>query len=169
MAVIYTKAGDKGKVKGFRGNAKLKNDIVFEALGTVDELSASLGLSRVSSASLRVREIIEQIQKDLIGLSALLAGSENRSNNIAGRIKQMEEVIDKIKDEIKIESKFILSGENFSSSYLHLSRTICRRAERRIVELAEQDSGANILIPYFNRLSDLLFALALFSSQRISL
>ena len=169
MAVIYTKAGDKGETKDFRGNTKLKNDIVFEALGTIDELSSSLGLVRASSASLRTREIIEQIQRDLIGLGALLAGGKNQSIDITGRVKQMEEVIDKIQDEIKIESKFVLSGENFSSSYLHLSRTICRRAERRVVELAECDGRANILIPYFNRLSDLLFALALFSSQRISL
>ncbi len=169
MAIIYTKTGDKGEAKNLKGEQKAKSEIDFEVLGTIDELSASLGLVRASSASLRVREIIEQIQKDLIGLNAQLAGGQRESASIAERVKQMEEVIDKIQSEVEIHNEFVLSGENFSSSYLHLSRTICRRVERRVVELARKDNSAVMFIPYFNRLSDLLFSLALFCAQRISL
>ncbi len=163
---IYTKTGDKGKTSLYDRTRVLKSDVRVESYGTIDELNANLGLARQFIDDQRVINIILRIQKSLFDVGAELATPDPSS--IKKRINQddisfLEECIDYYiaskKDNV---FKFTLPGSTKADASLHVARTVCRRAERRIIELSQSEEVSELVIKYVNRLSDLLYALTLY-------
>lgn len=168
---VYTKTGDKGTTSLYGGIKVSKNHIRIDAYGTVDELNSAIGLIR----SAEIREIyIEQlieIQKNLFHLGAELATPKEKMYLANGKsrlpklitepdILQLEKWIDKMEEELPPLMHFILPGGNSTASHAHLSRCICRRAERITVALSEIEEIREDVLKYLNRLSDYLFVLA---------
>ena len=165
---IYTKTGDKGETSLFDGTRVPKHDPRVEAYGDVDELNALLGTVRASLTDQEVGEILASLQRDLFAIGAQLAdpkfGERKRKEKVElseARVKELEEIIDRCETELPPLKHFILPGGTQAGAFLHLSRTICRRAERRTVALKQQGVPVPpIVVMYLNRLSDLLFVLA---------
>jgi cob(I)alamin adenosyltransferase len=162
---IYTKGGDTGETSLFDQTRVSKADARVDAYGEVDELNAALGVARSHLQPGELAEAIEAIQKDLFGIGAMLA---DPAAKIAARVTKahvgdaevarLEALIDRLEEELPPLRRFILPGGGRAGASLHLARTICRRAERRVVALgAEAHPG---VIVYLNRLSDLLFVMA---------
>ena len=164
---IYTRTGDKGET-GLLGAARVrKNTARVEAYGAVDELNACLGLVGVAVTDPEVRDLLVGIQRDLFALGAQLADvrkgkakAMEKAALPAGRVTALEEAIDRIEETLAPLKTFILPGGCEAGARLHLARTICRRAERRIAALAEKEDASPVILAYVNRLSDLLFVLA---------
>jgi cob(I)alamin adenosyltransferase len=163
---IYTRTGDSGETALFDGTRVSKADPRVAAYGEVDELNAWLGLAIASSADSDVRERVTAIQRDLFALGARLADPRHR---IAGRVTKaaitpedvarLERWIDSFSEELPPLRRFVLPGGSPSGAALHVARTVCRRAERAMVDLG--DSAFEVeLLHYINRLSDLLFTMA---------
>lgn len=163
---IYTKTGDDGTTGLVGGSRVKKNDIRLEAYGTVDELNSSLGLLRSYPVPIEVSKILVNIQNKLFNIGSRLASDKRgdeytKSLSISeGDIQVIENAIDEYENELPELTHFIIPGGEITSAQCHLSRTICRRAERRIIEFAEQENVDKEIIVYFNRLSDFLFVLA---------
>jgi cob(I)alamin adenosyltransferase len=163
---IYTKTGDEGQTSLFDNTRVSKADVRVDAYGEVDELNACLGAARAAGLDADVAASLEAIQKDLFALGARLADPNTR---IAGRVTKaaigdadvarLEQTIDRLDAEVPPLRCFILPGGSPAGSLLHLSRTICRRAERRVVGLGPE-AVEPVLVVYLNRLSDLLFVMA---------
>ena len=161
---IYTKTGDAGETSLFDNTRVSKADARVDAYGEVDELNACLGAARAAGVDEDVAAVLESIQKDLFALGSRLADPSAR---IAARvvkaaitdadIERLEATIDRLETEIPPLRRFILPGGALAGSLLHLARTVCRRAERRVIALG---AGEPILVVYLNRLSDLLFVMA---------
>ncbi len=173
---IYTRRGDTGRTKLFGGAEVSKSDARVEAYGTLDELNALLGvvLALDPDDALGTAELAG-VQEDLFVLGSRLAAArperELARGTIpalgAGRIGQLEVWIDRLDEELEPLTSFVLPGGSLAGAELHVARTVCRRAERAIVNLADDDSAlAREVIPYVNRLSDLLFTLARAVNQR---
>lgn len=163
---IYTKTGDSGATALFGGQRVSKTHPRIEAYGTVDELNSALGLVRSESISLDVAACLTAVQHQLFEMGAQLATpSEARQSGCAiteEAIQRIEGSIDQFEAALSPLSQFILPAGIRAASLLHVARTICRRAERRVVALAETP-GERIpetIVVYLNRLSDLLFVLA---------
>lgn len=160
---IYTKTGDKGETGLFGGDRVSKTDIRIEAIGTVDELNAAIGLCRACGAG-TFDGLLELIQSWLFDAGGELATpSQNKHFKPTvgqAEIKSLEDSIDRFTSNLEPLRNFILPGGSQTASYLHLARTICRRAERRILELASKDTIRTELVVFFNRLSDWLFTAA---------
>ena len=163
---IYTKTGDEGTT-GILGSQRLrKDDARIEAYGTVDELNAALGVARASALGAEEDALAARLQDDLFVLGAALADPNPQGpfhNQITDvHIEQLERAIDERTEELEPMRSFILPGGTPGASQLHLARTICRRAERLVVHLAnlpDQDVPSPLIV-YLNRLSDLLFVMA---------
>ena len=163
---IYTKTGDTGETSLFDNTRVSKADARVDAYGEVDELNACLGVARGAGVDEEIATLIESLQKDLFALGARLADPSAR---IAARVEKvvigsdaverLELTIDRLEATLPPLRRFILPGGSPAGAALHLARTICRRAERRVIGLG---SGAvdPILLVYMNRLSDLLFVMA---------
>jgi cob(I)alamin adenosyltransferase len=160
---IYTKTGDEGKTSLLGGTRVPKDDDRIEAYGTVDELNASIGVVRALWLDSPLDGLFETIQNDLFDVGAHLAAAEARDRfpgvapEAAGRL---EEAIDAMESDLEPLRAFILPGGSPAAAELHVARTVCRRAERRVVALAEKESVAAAVIVYLNRLSDFLFVAA---------
>lgn len=163
---IYTKTGDDGTTGLIGGNRVKKYDVRLEAYGTVDELNSSIGVIRSYDIDDSIKIFLENIQKKLFVIGAHLATGEN-----AVQVKEqlpcneaditlLETEMDKMFEELPKLKNFILPGGCLPSANCHVARTICRRAERRIIELADQIEVDKQLIKYINRLSDYLFVLS---------
>jgi cob(I)alamin adenosyltransferase len=173
MGKIYTKRGDKGKTSLLTGKRVDKDHLRVEAYGTIDELNASLGISRTFTSE-KIGNIIDSIQKKLFHLAAELANprEDYKSNSVGQRIEKikekdtvlLEKTIDELSDQLLPLSSFIIPGGSKASSFLHQSRTICRRAERRTLSLTKSDEINSEIIRYLNRLSDLLFVMARYAN-----
>jgi cob(I)alamin adenosyltransferase len=171
---LYTKTGDAGDTGLFDGTRVSKADPRVAAYGDVDELNAWLGLIRASNdnADAEVEDILTAIQKDLFALGALLADPGHR---IAARVEKaaltdadvtrLERWIDRFDAQVPPLRRFILAGGGRVGAALHLSRTVCRRAERAVVALGPE-AVPPVVIIYLNRLSDLLFAMARLANAR---
>lgn len=166
MTRIYTRTGDKGETGLFGGGRVPKSDARVEAYGSVDELNSVLGwamtvLDAAEATELRV------VQSDLFTIGAQLATPEKTRGRKpivpelpAQRVTDLEKWIDRLEDELPELRTFILPGGSASGAALHVARTVCRRAERRVVTLAAAEPIADVIVTYLNRLSDLLFVLA---------
>jgi len=171
---IYTKTGDRGTTGLFGGGRVPKDDPRVEAYGDVDELNAALGLSRAIELMPRVDEVLVGVQRDLFALGALLATPDTakmheklaKARISDERIGELERAIDACDAELDPLTAFILPGGTPKAAALHVARTICRRAERRVVRLAHETELPPVVIVYLNRLSDLLFSLARVANRR---
>jgi cob(I)alamin adenosyltransferase len=163
---IYTKTGDSGETSLFDNTRVSKADARVDAYGEVDEVNACLGAARAAGVDADIAAALEAIQKDLFALGARLADPSARiaarvtKAAIAGSdIERLEQTIDRLEGELPPLRKFILPGGSAAGSLLHLARTVCRRAERRVIALGP-DATEPMVIVYLNRLSDLLFVMA---------
>ena len=159
---IYTRQGDEGET-GLVGGSRIdKDDMRIEAYGTVDELSATIGVARSSQLSSPIEPVLAEIQRDLFSLGAELASPGNTAGPQINekQIQRLEDWIDHWDSQLPELKNFILPGGTPSAGFLHLARVVCRRAERRVVRLARDAKLSPEIIPYLNRLSDLLFVLA---------
>lgn len=168
---IYTKTGDLGKTSLFNGQRLPKDDIRIECYGTVDELNANIGLVLSSKIDQVTFDFLSEIQTELFIVGSYLATPIEHSDrlklnafseNFALRIEREIDRMDAILDPL---TAFVMPSGSVEIAYCHLCRTVCRRAERRVVTLANCDEiNPNILI-YLNRLSDYFFTLSRYVSK----
>ena len=171
---IYTKTGDDGDTGLFGGGRVPKDDPRVEAYGDVDELNAVLGLARSAELMPRIDEVLVPIQRDLFSIGALLATPDRdkmeqhltKARISDERIAELERAIDACDRELEPLKAFILPGGTQKAAALHVARTVCRRAERRVIHLQREVEIPQIVVVYLNRLSDLLFTLARFANAR---
>ena len=165
---IYTKTGDAGDTGLFGGGRVPKDDDRVEAYGEVDELNAVLGLARSIEPLPRIDEVLVPIQRDLFSIGALLATPDldkmhshlAKANIDERRIEALEHAIDDCDRQLEPLKAFIVPGGSRKGAVLHVARTVCRRAERRVVHLQRDVEIPALVVIYLNRLSDLLFSLA---------
>lgn len=163
---IYTKTGDKATTALFTGKRVPKHHIRIESYGTLDELNSFLGLLRDQEIDANSKDILAIIQNKLFTLGSILATEPKKDNRLkiprvtADDIELLEKQIDKMNEELPEMTHFILPGGHTTVSYCHVARTICRRAERMISYLHENEPVPDTVLSYVNRLSDYLFVLA---------
>lgn len=167
---IYTRTGDKGTTMLGSGDRVAKHDLRVEAYGTVDETNSVVGLVRLDLADLpEMDAMLSQIQNDLFDLGADLTtpdrGQEFKYEPLrvtAAQVERLEQQIDELNANLEPLKSFILPGGSRASAYLHLARTVSRRAERLMTQLAAMDDEpvSNVCIQYVNRLSDFFFVAA---------
>lgn len=168
---VYTKTGDKGTTSLYGGVKVSKNDVRIDAYGTVDELNSAIGLIRSSEILIIYIEQLIHVQKDLFHIGAELATPKEKMYLANGKsrlpklisesdIERLENWIDEMEEELSPLMHFILPGGNLAASHAHLSRCICRRAERITVTLNTLEEIRPEVMKYLNRLSDYLFTLA---------
>lgn len=161
---IYTKTGDDGETTLFGGDRVSKDHRRVEAYGTVDELNAALGVAR-AAAVLSVDHELAQIQSTLFEVGADLAtppSVEKRPSQVTDDdVAAIEALIDRCEEKLAPLKSFVLPAGSPAGAALHLARTICRRAERRLVSLrASEPATSEVTLRYLNRVGDLLFVLA---------
>ena len=169
---IYTRTGDGGETALFDGRRVSKADLRIDACGAIDELNAVVGFVRAAGIDAEIAGMLTAIQRDLLALGGRLADPQHR---IAARvtkvalgkddIARLEGWIDRFDEELPPLGRFVLPGGSQAGAALHLARTVCRRAERRMVALGP-DALEPELLAYVNRLSDLLFVMARAVNQR---
>lgn len=163
---IYTKTGDLGETALFGGPRVTKNDLRVEAYGEVDELNASLGVVRAYLEDPEIDRLLAEVQGELFALGAELATPHEAKARGAIppldplAIGRLETSIDRWDEELPALTNFILPGGTRTSAALHLSRCVCRRAERRVVALTQKAIVHPDAVRYLNRLSDFLFVAA---------
>lgn len=162
---IYTKTGDNGTTALYGGKRLSKGDLKIEAYGTVDELNSYIGLTATYLTEKEYHDVLADIQSRLFDIGTHLAAETGKNNLILPEISEvtitlLETYIDKMNEQLPELKYFILPGGNRAAAVAHIARTVCRRAERCVVRLAEHDTVEPILIQYLNRLSDFLFVLA---------
>ena len=172
LSRIYTKHGDKGETSLVGGRKVGKDSPRIEAYGTIDELSACIGLARTAlgapgapEGAAALAAILLRVQNELFNLGSDLATlPEDRRPNQplieARHATALEQEIDSWNATLPELRSFVLPGGGMVASYLHLARTVCRRAERLIVALADAEPIGAAVIPYVNRLSDALFVMS---------
>jgi cob(I)alamin adenosyltransferase len=165
---IYTRTGDAGETGLFGGGRVSKADPRVEAYGSVDEANAAIGVALAAAGAAPVRERLARLQPDLFAIGAHLATPAPRDGRKApslpplplGRIAEMEAWIDEAEAELPPLRAFIMPGGCPAGAALHLARTVCRRAERRVLAFAADTPIDEGIVRYLNRLSDLLFVQA---------
>jgi cob(I)alamin adenosyltransferase len=167
LSRIYTKTGDQGDTALGDGNRVPKDHPRVVAYGTVDELSAVLGLLRAQQPDVEEAPLLRDIQNDLydVGADLCVPQAANEAPGEHGRVRpehalRLEAAIDRLNAPLTPLRSFVLPGGQPTAAWCHLARTICRRAERTVVTLARTESVNPNVIIYLNRLSDLLFVLA---------
>mgnify|MGYP001121411428 CR=1 FL=1 len=172
MTRIYTRTGDKGETSLISGQRVKKSDWRVAVLGELDELNSSIGVA-ISFLSLEeIQAVLNRIQNELFTVGAEIAtknhsGKPTNFSITEESVKRLEEQIDKFSEGLAPLKDFILPGGSQPSAFLHLARSICRRAERALVILAEKEHVRDVLLKYLNRLSDLLFVLARLVNQEL--
>lgn len=179
MAKIYTRVGDTGETALFGGGRVRKDCLRVEAIGTVDELNAAVGMARAELerggvVPPGVDQVLSKIQHRLFDLGAELSMPEPEANGGVGRIGDedvaaLEAQIDRIEAGLDRLRAFILPGGSAAAAQLHLARCVCRRTERRLVALAAGEPVRGEVLRLINRLSDLLFVLARAANQEAGL
>jgi len=163
---IYTKTGDDGTTGLVGGSRVKKYDLRLEAYGTIDELNATIGVLLSSKLPKSVARKLSQIQNKLFNIGSMLASDEKGeafTANLAiteANIYDLEVAIDECQNDLPELKQFILPGGDFSAAQCHVARTVCRRAERRILQFAEHSKVSAETIIYINRLSDFFFVLS---------
>jgi len=164
---IYTKQGDKGETGLFGGDRVSKSSLRIEAYGTIDELNSFIGLTITELLNTEVKELLQGLQSQLFIVGSDLATPDNektRKYNIPRVTNafalEAEKAIDYFEGKLEELKNFILPGGTKSASLMHICRTICRRAERRVVQLSSAEEINGNIIMFLNRLSDLLFVLS---------
>ena len=170
---MYTRRGDGGQTDLFGGERVAKDALRVEAYGAVDELNAALGVAAAATADPELRELLARIQVLLFALGGSLATPDAAHRAKSGMpepaqsdVDELERRIDGFEAELAPLARFVLPGGDPAAAALHVARTVCRRAERRCVQLARDEAIPAIGIAYLNRLSDLLFVMARTVSHR---
>jgi len=158
LSKIYTRTGDAGTTGLGDGSRVAKDSPRIHALGDVDELNSSIGLLLCEDLPATTREQLLRIQHDLFDLGGELCipGFKNISES---QVKNLEDLLDQYNADLPPLANFILPGGSRAASHAHLSRTICRRAERSVIALGAVEAVSDLVRQYLNRLSDLLFVL----------
>ena len=171
---IYTRTGDKGTTGLASGERRKKHDLRVEAYGTVDETNACVGLARLHTEG-EVDAMLSRIQNELFDLGADLATPETEKplpyeplRILDAQVERLEREIDRLNEALSPLRSFVLPGGSPAAAALHLARTVCRRAERLVVALAEKPGEAvsPAAIKYLNRLSDFLFVASRYVNDR---
>jgi cob(I)alamin adenosyltransferase len=166
---FYTRKGDDGTT-GLLGKGRIaKHHARMEAIGTLDESSASLGLARAAARDARCGPLLLEAQRDLYRLMAEVAATQENAHQFhfdARRVDWLEEQTDELSKIVEMPNEFIVPGDSAAGAALSLARAVVRRAERRVVELFDKKEITNpALQQYLNRLSSLLFVLELLENQ----
>ena len=162
---VYTKTGDKGQTSLIGGTRLPKQHIRIEAYGTVDELNSWVGLLRDQPIDDRSIRTLLEIQDRLFTMGSLLAADPEKNKMKLPEIKEedivlLEKEIDTMEETLPEMKSFVLPGGHTTVSYCHLARCVCRRAERAVLRLAENEKVEELTFKYLNRLSDYLFVLS---------
>lgn len=173
---IYTRKGDDGTTGLAAGPRRLKSDLRIASYGDIDEANSVIGIARLHMAGdPEVDAMLMRIQNDLFDLGADLATPETGQDLgyeplriVDSQVKRLEKEIDRLNGELSPLTSFILPGGNAAAAYLHLARTVVRRAERLMVDLArkEGETVSAAALKYVNRLSDFLFVAARYLNDR---
>ena len=175
-AKIYTRTGDKGTTRLVDGSCVEKFNPRVEAYGTVDELNSSLGVVRSTLAAYSplapLDSVLEKIQNELFNIGSLLATEKDEVFKMLPLITEaqivfLEKQIDSLTAELPELRNFILPAGHIVASHLHVSRTSCRRSERRSAEIAMKDDRYSLTLQYLNRLSDYLFVAARWANLKM--
>lgn len=172
---IYTRTGDKGTTALVSGPRRLKHDLRVEAYGTVDETNSAIGIARLHTSGLETLDaMLFRIQNDLFDLGADLATPDNGEplsyeplRIVESQVMRLENEIDELNAALEPLTSFVLPGGSAAATNLHMARTVCRRAERLMVELSVTDNEivSPAALKYANRLSDFLFVAARFTNE----
>ncbi len=162
---IYTKTGDKGQTSLLGGTRVPKHNIRIEAYGTVDELNSWIGLLRDSINDKHVGDILIEVQDRLFTMGSSLASDPAKSKVKIPHLSEdditvFEKEIDAMDAQLPPMKNFVLPGGHITVSHCHIARCVCRRAERRVIHLAENEKVDELVVKYLNRLSDYLFMLS---------
>lgn len=162
---IYTKTGDKGKTSLLGGSRVLKSSLRIDTYGTVDELNSYIGLLADFEINQQRQELLRNVQNNLFSIGSHLAAEDpakfDRLPSLEeSEIEQLEKEIDKMTSSLPEMRNFILPGGHPEVSYCHIARSVCRRTERLVVALGNEEDVNEIILIYLNRLSDFLFTLA---------
>ena len=171
---IYTRTGDEGMTSLFGGDRIAKTHPLVEAYGTVDETSAAIGLARAllndAPGTAPLAGLLDRLQAELFVLGGDLATLENVKYPVPriepAHTRALEREIDRFDGEIPPLKHFILPGGTPAAAALHVARTVCRRAERSVIEAGRATPVNAEAVPYLNRLSDLLFVLARWTNRQ---
>lgn len=171
---IYTRTGDAGETALFGGGRVSKDHHRVAAYGSIDELNASVGVAVAQGADGEIRGRLERVQHDLFAIGSILATLPREDGSPhphlpampRGRIGEMEAWMDEAEAELPALTQFVLPGGTAGAAALHVARTVCRRAERAVVHLATLEPVDDDIVPFLNRLSDLLFTLARLENRR---
>lgn len=170
MHTFYTKTGDDG-FTGLLGEGRVpKEDPRLEAVGTLDEATAALGLARASCQDAHSAPLLLQVQRDLYGLMAEVAATPENASRFrsiaAEKVTWLEKQADQLSSQVEMPKEFIIPGDSPASAALALARTVVRRAERRVAQLVHAGELENLdVLRYLNRLSSLCFTLELVEIQ----
>ncbi len=158
LSKIYTRTGDDGTTGLGDGSRINKDSLRVEAMGDLDELNSIIGIMLTESLPNKLLTPLTQIQHDLfnVGGEICIPGFVILQQ---ARINDLEDLIDALNEELSPLKEFILPGGSKAAAYCHLARTVCRRAERKLVELHRNEKVTDISLQYLNRLSDLLFVM----------
>jgi len=170
---IYTRGGDKGQTSLGNGKRVPKHDLRVASYGTVDEVNSVIGLARLSTANVHeIDAMLSRIQNDLFDLGADLCTPEQENPQypplriVDAQVDRLEHEIDTMNAELAPLKSFVLPGGTPASAHLHLARTVSRRAERLMTELAEHEQVGTPALKYINRLSDHLFVLSRYVNDK---
>lgn len=169
---IYTKTGDKGKTSLYDNTRVDKDSIRVDCYGTIDELNCSLGFAKNFVENTEVVQEINKIQRMLFNVAGELATIDSSKFPQCIReedVEYLEKLIDNFMAKSNNTPQFILPGSSKASGALHIARTICRRAERRIITLSKEEPVSHVLMKYVNRLSDAIYAMARFLEDEVVL
>lgn len=168
---IYTKTGDKGETGLGDGTRVPKDALRIAAYGTVDETNAAIGVARLHTTG-EMDAMLARIQNDLFDLGADLCVPDTAKNSagalriVEAQVERLEKEIDAMNEELSALKSFVLPGGTPAAAYLHLARTISRRAERLMVELAREENIGAPALQYMNRLSDHLFVASRYANDK---
>jgi cob(I)alamin adenosyltransferase len=172
LTTIYTRKGDEGETSLGGGQRVPKDSARVTAYGTVDELNSAIGVALAHGLPPRLMETLPVIQNELFHLGSDLAFREEDKQKYQlpqieeRHVRQLEEWIDELNEVVGPLQNFILPGGSTGAAQLHVARTICRRAERAVFTLAREEPIGAWVMPYLNRLSDLLFVLARYENRQ---
>src|SRR6478609_7093007 len=161
---IYTKTGDEGTTALFGGKRVSKSDIRIDAYSTIDELNAYVGLLRDQEVNKKRHDVLVEVQDRLFTIGSLLATEPGNTkvkvpSLAVDDVSFLEKQIDEMETELPPLKSFVLPGGHTSVSFCHVARTVCRRAERNVIALDQQEKVDSLILKYLNRLSDYFFVL----------
>jgi len=170
---IYTRTGDEGTTSLIGGKRVSKSDVRIDAYGTIDELNACIGLLKDQPVNEPLQEFLKEIQDRLFTIGSSLAADPEKSvlkipDIRPSDIDVVEDKIDQMNEELAPLHAFILPGGHQSISFGHITRTVCRRAERSVILLSKDEFVADLIVKYLNRLSDYLFTLCRWMHHKLN-